>query len=52
MVQVRVSKEMEIDWIVWLGDRVVGRFAILGEALDYASILECSPRARAAAQAA
>lgn len=47
----RQADERGVEWLVWLDDRVAGRFMMLGEALDFALILECSPRARAAAHA-
>jgi hypothetical protein len=43
---VRISKAGILDWLVWLEDDVVGRFTLVADALDYATILECSPRAR------
>jgi hypothetical protein len=45
-VDVRVSKDADHAWLVSLGHQVVGRFMIVGDALAYASILECDPRIR------
>lgn len=50
-VEVQVLRG-EHDWLVWFDGRVVARFSLMGDALDYASLLECSPRARAAVNAA
>lgn len=50
-VEVQVLRG-EYDWLVWFDGRVVARFTLMGDALDYASLLECSPRARAAAASA
>lgn len=33
-------------WLVYLDGVVVGRFDVVGEALHYANMLECDPRAR------
>jgi hypothetical protein len=49
---VRVVKNAAGDWLVWLDGKIVERFIVAGDALALASILECSPRARAAAIAA
>jgi hypothetical protein len=43
---VRVSHEDSGEWLVWLDAMVVGRFENPLDALPYASLLECSPRAR------
>ena len=51
VVDVRVSREIDLTWLVWMNEAIVGRFLILGEALDYATLLECTPRARAEAVA-
>jgi hypothetical protein len=45
MPAVRVM-EVGLEWVVWLEGNVVGHFALLGDALSYAALLECSPRAR------
>lgn len=52
MPKVRVSKEESSSWAVWLEDRIVGRYFIVGDALAYASLLECDPRERASATSA
>jgi hypothetical protein len=51
-VDVKVSRGPDITWLVWLGQRVVGRFTLVGDALAYATILECDPRIRKEALAA
>jgi hypothetical protein len=51
-VAIRVTKESYLEWQVWLNERMAARFAILTEALDYAELLKCSPRARAEASGA
>lgn len=43
---VRVTRDAR-QWLVCLDGNVVACFAVMGDALDYASLLECSPRARA-----
>lgn len=48
-MDVRVDRVGECEWAVWLDEKVVGLFALVCEALDYAELLGCSPRARAAA---
>lgn len=50
-VDVRVGRAGELDWAVWLDEIMVALFAGVGDALDYAELLGCSPRARAAARA-
>ncbi len=45
MADVRVSRE-GLDWLVWLEGEMVARFVVAGDALAYASLLECDPRAR------
>ncbi len=52
VVNVRVSRETDLNWLVSFEGTVVGRFLILGEAMDYAALLECCPRVRAEAVAA
>ena len=47
MPKVRVSKEETSSWAVWLEDRIVARYFLVGDALAYASLLECNPRERA-----
>jgi hypothetical protein len=49
---VNVSKGADVTWLVWLGEDIVGRFSIVGDALAYAAILECDPRIRKEAVAA
>ncbi len=49
--EVRITSDPSRDWFVWLGDVVVGRFVVVGDALALASMLECNPRARALAAA-
>ena len=39
-------------WVVELDGTIVGRFDIVGEALHYANMLECDPRARSEASPA
>jgi hypothetical protein len=46
-IAVRVTRESHLEWQVWLNERVAARFAVLTDALDYAELLTCSPRARA-----
>jgi hypothetical protein len=43
---VRVSHDDSGEWLVWLDALVVGRFGSALDALPFASLLECSPRAR------
>jgi hypothetical protein len=50
-VDVRVVRQDDLDWAVWLDEKVVALFNWVGDALDYAEMLGCSPRARAAAKA-
>jgi hypothetical protein len=40
------------SWVVELDGVSVGRFDIVGEALHYANMLECDPRARSEASPA
>jgi hypothetical protein len=49
--EVRVSQD-GWDWLVWLDGTLVGRFDLVGVALDYASMLECDPRTRSEASPA
>ena len=49
MPKVRVSKEESCSWAVWLNGKVVAHYSIAGDALAYASLLECDPRERALA---
>lgn len=49
--EVRVSQD-GLDWLVWLDGTVVGRHALVGDALHYASMLECDPRSRSEARPA
>jgi hypothetical protein len=46
---IEVMRDESRYWLVSLDARVVGRFAMLADALALAAILECSPRARAEA---
>jgi hypothetical protein len=46
VLEVRVSRDADLGWLVWVGESQAARFEILGEALDFAAMLECSPRAR------
>ena len=46
-IAIRVTKHSELEWRVWLNDTRVASFAMLIDALDYAELLRCSPRARA-----
>ena len=50
-VDVRVGRAGELEWAVWLDEKLVALFSWVGDALDYAELLGCSPRARAAALA-
>lgn len=50
-MDVRVARSGEYQWAVWLDEKMVALFAIVCDALDYAELLGCSPRARAAAKA-
>jgi hypothetical protein len=43
--EVKVMQE-GYRWLVALDGVVVGRFDVVGEALHYANMLECDPRAR------
>jgi hypothetical protein len=45
-VDVKVSKGADLTWMVSLDQRIVGQFTIVGDALAYASMLECDPRIR------
>jgi hypothetical protein len=45
-LDVKVSKSPDLTWLVSLGEDVVGRFLIAGDALAYAALLECDPRIR------
>ena len=51
-MDVRLARGTDRQWRVWLDEVVVARFTWVGDALDYAELLGCSPRARAAAKAA
>jgi len=46
-IAIRVTKHSQLEWRVWLNDTRVASFAMLTDALDYAELLGCSPRARA-----
>ena len=50
--EVRMDKAGEDGWQVWVGRTLVAKFLWVGDALDLASLLELSPRARNAAAAA
>lgn len=50
-MDVRVARAGDLQWAVSLDEKVVASFAWVGDALDYAELLGCSPRARAAAVA-
>ena len=52
MPDVRVRRDGKLDWAVWLEGRLVRRYTIVGDALAYASLLECDPRERSLAQTA
>jgi len=43
--EVKVTQD-GYDWLVWLDGTLVGRFDVVGDALHYANMLECDPRAR------
>ena len=45
MAEVEV-KTVGREWAVSLDGHIVGNFGVVTEALHYASLLECSPRAR------
>lgn len=49
-MDVRVGREGDLEWAVWLDEKLVALFTWVGDALDYAEMLGCSPRARAAAK--
>ncbi len=51
-VDVQVCKGVDLIWLVLLDGKIVGRFMICGDALAYATMLECTPRARKEAVAA
>lgn len=38
-----------VAWLVYYGERLVGSFDLVGQALDLAELLETSPRQRSAA---
>ena len=46
MPDVKVSKDDRLGWAVWLEGRVVASYIMVGDALAYASLLECDPRER------
>ena len=46
IAEVTRSDEVLRDWLVSFDSKIVGRFAEVTEALAYADLLECSPRAR------
>ena len=48
---VKISED-GLDWLVWLDGTVVGRYDLVGDALHYASMLECDPRMRSEAHPA
>ena len=50
-MEVRVGRSGDFEWAVWLDEKRVALFSWVGDALDYAELLGCSPRARAAAMA-
>jgi hypothetical protein len=50
-MDVRVGRTGNRQWAVWLDETMVALFEWVGDALDYAELLGCSPRARAAAKA-
>ena len=49
-MDVRVGRQGDLEWAVWLDEKLVALFNWVGDALDYAEMLGCSPRARAAAK--
>jgi hypothetical protein len=52
MPDVRVLKEETCSWAVSLDGQIVAHYTLAGDALAYASLLECNPRERADATAA
>jgi hypothetical protein len=50
IMDVRVDRQDDLRWAVWLDERKVALFSWVGDALDYAEMLGCSPRARASAR--
>ena len=46
MPNVKVARDERLGWAVWLEDEVVGHYIMVGDALAYASLLECDPRER------
>lgn len=46
VTKVRVSKEESCNWAVWLEGKIVAKYMLAGDALAYASLLECDPRER------
>ncbi len=46
---VLVARTAKLDWMVWVDGNLVRQFMVLSDALAYASVLEYSPRERAAA---
>lgn len=51
MPDVRVIKDERLEWEVWLEGTLVAHYSMMGDALNYASLLECDPRERALALA-
>jgi hypothetical protein len=43
---VTVSRGSDLTWVVRMGEKLVGRFLVTGDALAYATLLECDPRVR------
>ena len=48
-IDIYISHDDDGEWLVWLEATAVGRFVNVSDALSFASLLECSPRARAEA---
>lgn len=49
-MDVTIGRQEDHRWAVLLDERIVALFIWVGDALDYAELLGCSPRARASAR--
>jgi hypothetical protein len=50
MASVAVTREAFLLWLVWLDCSIVASFDNVLDALSYASLIECDPRARKEAE--
>jgi hypothetical protein len=48
-IDIQISHDDSGEWLVWLETTAVGCFVNVSDALSFAALLECSPRARAEA---